>query len=425
MGLFPLSPTALSLAVGSMAVYQLLFAFILIALPKRATLLRLLSIAPLTAAALAVVRYVVVLDGPKQRHAPFLGILNIHFLGLVEYILLSRVDSAKLSELAAKDPNSAAAASAASAAAATNRTANGKTRERGPVVVTVGQQIWQALSLSCNARRIGTEWEVKNIYRRKGSPLSRLQFFAHVIPRIAFCYTLVDFLMLAPAPEPRMISVAKQTATHLWTLSGEDVGFRTAGTVVFWIIAYCMIYAMIHVPAVLAVGLGASTPDFWPHLFGPLSELWTIRGFWGTFWHQRLRKTLTAFSDFLSDRILFIPRGTTLSTYTRLFFVFALSGLLHHPIDLIQGLASSEAGSLAFFLLQPVGIVIEDAVQAATRGWPLPRWVRSVAGYVWVFAFLVCTTPRWMFATARLGTAPDMMPWPIAQPLMDMFASKQ
>ena len=78
---------------------------------------------------------------------------------------------------------------------------------------------------------------------------------------------------------------------------------------------------------------------------------------------------------------------------------------------------------MAFFLMQPLGIMAEDAVQATTRAWRLPRVVRSVAGYVWVALFLFATTPTWFFAIQRLGTSPKLLPIPVAEPLGKVFTN--
>ncbi|KAJ4148309.1 hypothetical protein LMH87_002786 [Akanthomyces muscarius] len=399
----PLSPTAITPAILSIAIYALLFALTLVFLPRNAIVTRTLSLVPLTLAACSVFRYAIALVGPAAtRQSSFLGLLIIHWLGLVEYILLSRVDSAKLCSLAAP-------------------AASGQTERNGQA--GLARQLWQALSLSCNARRLGTEWEVKNVYHRAGGAQTRLRFVAHVVPRIVLCYLVVEGLTSGPLPEARFITAEKQTAWKLWTLTGEDVGFRVGATMFFWLITYCVIYILIHVPAVVSVVLGMSAPEFWPHLFGPMSALYTIRGFWGSFWHQRLRKTLTSLSDFIASAVLAIPHPSVLSTYTRLFLVFAISGLLHHPADIFQGMPVTQTASLAFFLMQPVGIVAEDAVQALTRSWPLPRVMRSIAGYAWVALFLVCTTPTWMFGVMRLGQTPDVLP-KVVKPLVDMLTAK-
>lgn len=202
----PLSPTAIIRAVLSIAIYALLFALTLMFLPQNAVFTRTLSLVPLTLAACSVFRYAIVLVGPAAtRQSSFLRLLTIHWLGLVEYILLSRVDSVKISSLAAS-------------------ATSGQTERNGQV--GLARQLWQALSLSCNARRLGTEWEVKNVYHREGGPQTRLQFVAHVLPRIVLCYLVVDGLTSGPLPAARFITAEKQTAWKLWTLTGEDVGFR-------------------------------------------------------------------------------------------------------------------------------------------------------------------------------------------------------
>lgn len=260
-----LTPAQILLGVGSFTTYQGLFALTVTTLPKTAIFLRTLSLFPIFLAALAVVKYAVLTTGGGPRHAFLIGLMSIHYLGAAEYILIKRVDSATLSELYSKNSTSSSKE-------------NGKAdREQ---TASFGQLVWQALSLSCNARRITTPWAVKNIHARN-PPLSRAKFLLHVIPRTALCCLLVDIFTHAPPPEAHLVTVDKQTAWRLWTLTPEDVIFRAICTVMFWLVSYVLIYLAIHVVAIVAVGLGFSSPEFWPHLFGPVTELCSLRGFWG------------------------------------------------------------------------------------------------------------------------------------------------
>lgn len=122
--------------------------------------------------------------------------------------------------------------------------------------------------------------------------------------------------------------------------------------------------------------------------------------------------------------MLFIPRGTLLSRYTRIFLVFLISGLLHHPTDTVQGRPFRERASLDFFMMQPLGVMLEDAVQALTRTWPIPGVVRKVVGYAWVVFFLSLTTPQWMYSIARLGQSAELLPVSVALRLVELFAPK-
>ena len=111
-----------------------------------------------------------------------------------------------------------------------------------------------------------------------------------------------------------------------------------------------------------------------------------------------------------------------LSRYMRLFLAYLISGLVHHSSDLAMGIPRAEAGSLIFFLLQPLGIMVEDAMQALTRHVPTSRslgWVRPIVGYTWVVVFLSWSTPKWFYPQQRLGVDPaDLLPFRIIGPLI-------
>lgn len=141
-----------------------------------------------------------------------------------------------------------------------------------------------------------------------------------------------------------------------------------------------------------------------------------------TFWHQCLRQGLNGHADVIADSVLKIPRATLLSRYTRLFLAFLISGLIHHSSDLAMGIPRAEAGSLVLFLLQPLGIMLEDAIQTLTRRFPTSRsldQVRRVVGYVWVVVFLSWSTPKWFYPQQRLGIDPaNLLPFRIVGPVI-------
>ena len=140
----------------------------------------------------------------------------------------------------------------------------------------------------------------------------------------------------------------------------------------------------------------------WPHLNGPTSACFTVRGFWGLsdrptvlilrlpakafdgkFWHQLYRKTLTNLEDFVPDKIFCLRRNTLLSRYTRLFLTFLKSGLIHHCIARLNSFAANETfTSKKFYALHAIGIIFEDDIQAITTDVPIPVSVRQVVGYI-------------------------------------------
>lgn len=98
-----------------------------------------------------------------------------------------------------------------------------------------------------------------------------------------------------------------------------------------------------------------------------------------------------------------------LSRYARLTVAFAISGLIHHAADLTMGLPAHEAGALTFFLLQPLGVMLEDFVQTLTRDVRVSAKVRRAVGYLWLALFMAWATPTWFYPLHRLGLDPGLL----------------
>lgn len=114
----------------------------------------------------------------------------------------------------------------------------------------------------------------------------------------------------------------------------------------------------------------------------------------------------------------FISSTRILARYTRLFVAFFISGLIHHASDLAMGIPASEAGALRFFVLQPIGIMLEDAAQS-TIGIGVHPYLRRLFGYMWVVSFLVWTTPTWFYPQQRMGLdAASLLPFHVVAPAL-------
>ncbi len=135
--------------------------------------------------------------------------------------------------------------------------------------------------------------------------------------------------------------------------------------------------------------------------------------------------------------MLRLPRPTASSPlylrlvdrYLQIFAAFAISGLLHQITEVAQGLSWAESGAMEFFVLQAVGIVIEDGFQWMI-GIPFARkksetekrttlvsrvvdsvWTRRLVGYTWVLIFLSWASPIWFYPSLRrhTGTEKDVL----------------
>ncbi|KAK1595396.1 membrane bound O-acyl transferase family-domain-containing protein [Colletotrichum navitas] len=275
-----------------------------------------------------------------------------------------------------------------------------------------------------NLRRIGTKWLIR-IIPPYSMPRSRIAYAVRTLGQTAFAYFLMDLIIYLQPDNPVFYSVPKQTlGLDILELSWQDLGVRLTSTVFFYATIYCVLvlqYNLVSLPVVLT---GLSSPSSWPPLFGSPLDAYSLRRFWGLYWHQTLRKWLTGHADAISDKLLGIPRGTKMSVYTRLSLTFLLSGIFHVTSDLGMGIPSSEAGSFTTFLLQPVGIMMEDLF-LGTLGKVilLPKVVKRLLGFLWVLAFLSYSTPTWFYAQQRLaGNSGDLLPFRVA-PKMISYAT--
>ncbi|KUI57319.1 hypothetical protein VP1G_10876 [Cytospora mali] len=163
--------------------------------------------------------------------------------------------------------------------------------------------------------------------------------------------------------------------------------------------------------AVVTVAVGVYSPEGWPPLYGSIFDVWSLRRFWGHFWHQMLRYKLKATADWLVYTVLDLKRGRLATRYTHLFGVFVASGLCHIMMDIVGPIKLSETYAFRFFVLQAVGITIEDGVQwlwRKLRGTTRdiydtdpPVWWQRVLGGAWTATWLIWTTPMWVYPGLR------------------------
>ncbi|KAF2139375.1 uncharacterized protein K452DRAFT_232286 [Aplosporella prunicola CBS 121167] len=290
------------------------------------------------------------------------------------------------------------------------------------------QQVEWALSRLFNLRHIGTRTQVKNVpaFSRANEDYvpSRTRFLLRRIFTVAVAYLVVDLISSQPPPPDldAAFSPHKQYVFSRFTeITGEEVLGRFLGTLAFWLSLASLIQLLYNVPAIVAVATGISEPESWPPLTEWMSEGWNLRRFWGLAWHQCLRQPLTTHATYLVS--LLSPTGLSeswplLPRYARLLATFALSGLLHCAAEHAALIPSAEAGALRYFIMQGVGIMVEDAVAGLWQrqqrqedcvekgesegegGKEVRMWVKA-AGWAWVVLWQVWTTPGWSWPFAR------------------------
>ncbi len=143
-------------------------------------------------------------------------------------------------------------------------------------------------------------------------------------------------------------------------------------------------------------------------------------------WHQRNRQLLSEPTRFIAHNLLRLPTGqrSELSRCVTIILVFLLSGFLHFTIDIAAGIPCRESGAIRFFLVQAVGIIVEDYfIDFLARLRPRSHKRKAtanvatydrIAGYVWVLLWLSWTVPGWLYPIsqrAKGGAGEAMVPF--------------
>ncbi|KAK2752195.1 hypothetical protein FQN55_008085 [Onygenales sp. PD_40] len=227
-------------------------------------------------------------------------------------------------------------------------------------------------------------------------------------------YLLIDLIMAAgskQSPEEMHELYGPGTEYLFFSATREQLIARIATSVIAWMVVSRLTIDGVHRGfSIVAVGLGISEPKDWAPLFGSMLDAYTIRNYWGKFWHQMLRWPLTAISTYTTRHLLRLRHPSLPERYLNILLVFTLSALLHILSNHAGGVTTNDTGVALFFILPAFGIMFEDGVQELWRRTRvetyLPRGVVGVVkrgvGYVWLMGFLSVTGPWFLYAMNRL-----------------------
>ena len=117
--------------------------------------------------------------------------------------------------------------------------------------------------------------------------------------------------------------------------------------------------------AFVHVAVGIDEPEDWPRLYGSVLEAYSIRRFWGKFWHRLVQRSYGAYGSLLSQKILRLPPGSHADRICVNFSVFLISGIVHAFITVQLGFKCGYWEDLAFFVMNYAALLTEEAVQRA------------------------------------------------------------
>ncbi|KAF9530987.1 membrane bound O-acyl transferase family-domain-containing protein [Crepidotus variabilis] len=218
-----------------------------------------------------------------------------------------------------------------------------------------------AATLHLNQRGLGFMHEPTYALPSRPSPsTTRKTFVLQRLFAISIFYVLIDI---------GRVTVHIYDYRRRWMLENHG-GFGLFDPWKLWIIGFGVKFVgmlgYVHTcVAVLAVGLSFSRPQDWPFFFDieNVANICSLKQFWGKFWHQSFRRVFQMHANFIAHTVLRFPKSRSkFILYTKVTLVFLLSGLLHFFTDSVALQSLSVSGALQFYLIQVVGLVIEDTV---------------------------------------------------------------
>ena len=150
------------------------------------------------------------------------------------------------------------------------------------------------------------------------------------------------------------------------------------------------------------VAIGIDEPEDWPRLYGSVFEAYTMRRFWGKFWHRLVQRSYGAHGSVISRKILRLPPGSVTDRICVSFSIFLTSGVVHAFITVQHGFKCGYWEDLGFFMMSYAALLGEEGAQRATSQAFGTTWQKGgtcrVLGYTWVFGFLFWVLPKHQYA---------------------------
>ncbi|KAJ9485366.1 hypothetical protein VN97_g7982 [Penicillium thymicola] len=282
----------------------------------------------------------------------------------------------------------------------------------------------KAVELLTCTRAINTPRQVKNVpsfpaYYNKRDPkvIPRGRFLVRETAIAIWQFLVLDiFSVLASRQAMNDQDEESSVSSGLqWDIRGRHLIAQTIQILIAWLVVSRILISFYYrVASIIFVSLGDS-PSNSPPVIGRMADIYTLRNFWGKFWHQLLRLPLTSTSNFLTRDVLGLPRSSFVERYTNVFVVFFFSGLTHVILDSLRNISPWDFWTMSFFLSFVLGYMIEDGVQGLWKRTlgpqndnGLPVWWQKALGFCWVSIWLGVTSP-WYFRLAIIKSEQQMV----------------
>jgi hypothetical protein len=197
------------------------------------------------------------------------------------------------------------------------------------------------------------------------------------------------------------------------SLSAEEMWHRF--DIAFeWSITTWWLYDQYHsFIAILFVNiLRLDNPDDWSmSLFGSVSDAWSVRRYWGKFWHNFVYHSFSAHAKIVTRQWLGMQRGQMSTRLTENTLVFLMSGLGHTLVSWLYLGSEESDGKIwcitVWYVAQMLPIIVECVVQkmvlVETRRYldarypKLMMYAERTVGYAWVCWWMMWSVPKYTY----------------------------
>lgn len=149
--------------------------------------------------------------------------------------------------------------------------------------------------------------------------------------------------------------------------------------------------------------LRANRPEEWPPIYGNFREAYTLRGFWGKFWHKLVVLPYGSLGTFVARRCIGLRAKAQLHNMVVACFIFVLSGAAHAATAWQLGDEECWHLDIWWFFLNFLATAAENLILFAPRtkssssSNSQPSIWRRVIGYFTVFLFFFWSVPKWQY----------------------------
>ncbi|KAF3354570.1 hypothetical protein VDGD_02102 [Verticillium dahliae] len=221
-------------------------------------------------------------------------------------------------------------------------------------------------------------------------------------------YHFVEFVILL-AINPRPNDFAPKSRSYVHLTADRGMMLRVIYAFHWAYLTYLILIVANALLAIVFVGaLQLDEPEDWPPLYGSPLKAYSLRRFWGVFWHKIGSPSQAIWGRTIARRILGIEAGSSSEKMFVAFWVFAISGATHIAVNWVtKATAPVEdlMGDMVFLMLSFFGGLGEVCLtqllftkmqqrRESSRSFGL---LAKGLGFFWVFAFFYFTVPPWQY----------------------------